>query len=274
MNKREKKEKRIYEKQKKISELKNEWYKKKNIYEDIKVEEKSIGFIILRKVIDFNTSRYWKKCYECIRLYYPDNFIIIIDDNSEYNFIDKNYESNLIKTKIINSEYHNRGEILPYYYYLHNKLFDIAVIIHDSVFINSEINFYTKTYKLLWDFDHQWDCPDKEIEIMNKLKNSEELIKFYSNKILWNGCFGGMSAIAYDYLKYLDSIYDIKILLQHIYNRSQRMCFERIIACILIKNAKGQCLFGNINKYYNDKKFDEIKFLSEDLPIIKIWTGR
>jgi hypothetical protein len=262
--------------QNKISEMRKElqleFYKKESIID----KEATIGFIILRKVIDFNTSRYWKKSYDCIRKYYPENMIIIIDDNSDYKFIDINYQNNLNNIKIINSEYPNRGEVLPYYYYLHNKFFDIAVIIHDSVFINNYIDFYTNSYKLLWEFEHNWDCPDEEIKIINELKNSNDLIIFYNKKNLWKGCFGGMSVIKHDYLKYLDSFYDIKILLKHIDNREKRMCFERIIACILQLHDEKECLFGNITNFYNkyfNINFDEIESFSH-LPIIKIWTGR
>jgi hypothetical protein len=55
----------------------------------------------------------------------------------------------LYKTTIINSEYHGRGELLPYYYYLQNKFVDKAVIIHDSVFINKYIHLDVDDYKLL-----------------------------------------------------------------------------------------------------------------------------
>jgi hypothetical protein len=93
---------------------------------------KTFGFIILRHVKDDITNTYWLRCYNCIRKYYPENMIIIIDDNSNYDYITN---IDLYKTKIIKSEYHGRGELLPYYYYLHNKFFDKAIILHDSMFI-------------------------------------------------------------------------------------------------------------------------------------------
>lgn len=77
-----------------------------------------IGFIILRHVNNDLTNKYWIHCYNCIRKHYQENHILIIDDNSNYNFITN---KELYKTTIINSEYHQRGELLPYYYYLHNK---------------------------------------------------------------------------------------------------------------------------------------------------------
>ena len=41
----------------------------------------TLGFIVLRHVTSLDTDRYWKLCYERIRQYYPENEIIIIDDN-------------------------------------------------------------------------------------------------------------------------------------------------------------------------------------------------
>jgi len=233
----------------------------------------NIGFIILRHVNNTFTDKYWKVSYKAIRKNYPENNIMIIDDNSNYNFVDTHYEKTLYKTQIINSEYHKRGELLPYYYYLHNKFADIAVIIHDSVFINKHIDFNVNKYKLLWEFEHNtWDNTNDEIKLLQYLNNSNELLDFYNKKNLWKGCFGAMSIITHDFLHEINNKYDLSKLLPHITNRSDRMCFERIIACILQKNSKKECLLGNIHKYckwgvnpYNmDKK----------LPVIKVWTGR
>jgi hypothetical protein len=115
----------------------------------------TIGFIILRHVNSNITNKYWIKCYDCIRKYYPENTIMIIDDNSDYNFITN---KELYNTHIIQSEYPKRGELLPYYYYIHNKLFDKAVFIHDSVFINKYMDFSKiDKYQILWGFEHIWD---------------------------------------------------------------------------------------------------------------------
>ena len=88
---------------------------------------KDFGFIMLRHVKSEITNKYWIYCYNCIRQYYPENKILIIDDNSDYSFIT---DEKLYKTTIINSdrEHLEKGEFLPYYYYLHNKLFDRAAM--------------------------------------------------------------------------------------------------------------------------------------------------
>jgi hypothetical protein len=230
-----------------------------------------LGFIVLRHVNSSLTNKYWNHCYYCIRKYYPEDLILIIDDNSNNEYIKS--EHVLYKTTIINSEYHGRGEVLPYYYYLHNKLFDVAVIIHDSVFINKHIDFSVYKYKILWDFEHYWDQIEDETRMIDVF-NDLELKNFYENKSIWKGCFGGMSIITHDYLTYVNNKYDISKLLDCILNRYNRMSFERVIACLLQINGTKGSLLGNIHKYCHvGKSFDEIEEYIH-LPIIKIWTRR
>jgi hypothetical protein len=231
-----------------------------------------IGFIILRHVHNTITNKYWIKCVNSIRQHYPENNILIIDDNSNYEYIT---EETLYKTTIINSEYPKRGELLPYYYYLHTKLFDIAVIIHDSVFINTyiDIDMSVDKYKLIWDFTHDWDQTDDEITMINVF-NDLELTNFYKNKNLWTGCFGGMSIITHDYLSYINNKYDISKLLDYVLNRHNRRSFERVIACLLQKEGNQQTLLGDIHKYCKwGIRFNEIDNYKH-LPFIKCWSGR
>ena len=231
---------------------------------------KTIGFIMLRHVNNELTNKYWIKCVNSIRQYYPENNILIIDDNSNYEYIT---EQPLYKTTIINSEYPNRGELLPYYYYLHNKLFDIAVIIHDSVFINKYIDMSVHKYKLLWEFEHDWDQIEDEIRMINVF-NDLELKAFYDTKNLWKGCFGCMSIITHDYLTHINNKYDISKLLDCVLNRYNRSSFERVIGCLLQKEGKKETLLGDIHNYCNwGIHFNEIDKY-ENLPIIKCWTGR
>jgi hypothetical protein len=230
----------------------------------------SFGFIILRHVNNELTNKYWIKCVNSIRQYYPENNILIIDDNSNYEYIT---EETLYKTTIINSEYPKRGELLPYYYYLQNKLFNTAVIIHDSVFINKYINMSVDKYKLLWDFTHNWDQIEDETRMINVF-NDLELKEFYENKNLWTGCFGCMSIITHDYLTYINNKYDISKLLDCVLNRNNRSSFERVIACLLQKEGNKEILLGNIHNYCKwGVTFDEIDNYSH-LPLIKCWTGR
>jgi hypothetical protein len=236
---------------------------------------KKLGFILLRCVKSAKVSKYWKISYRSIRKFHPDCTILLIDDNSDYNLIDKEYEKTLINTKIINSELKGRGEHLPYYYYIQNKLFENAIIIHDSVFINCKINIKTcNAYIKLWDFGHEWDQPHDEINLIKSLNNHETILDFYKRKNLWRGCFGAMCIINYNFLYKLHMQYDFKNLLQNIKTRYNRKSFERVIGCILNFNSKNACLFKDIHNYcrYGTtfEDLDSVKML----PIIKIWCGR
>ena len=224
---------------------------------------------MLRHVSNTKHNIAWQYSYDCIRQFYPENLILIIDDNSNTTYITA---KELYKTTIINSEYHERGELLLYYYYLKNKLFDIAVLIHDSVFINTYIDFTVDKYKIMWDFDHHWDQLEDETRIIN-LFNDPELLTFYKNKSLWQGCFCGMSIITHDFLTFINDKYNFDILLNAILNRYNRSSFERIIGCLLCKNYSTETLLGNIHKYCKwEITFDEKEHYH--LPIIKVWNDK
>lgn len=230
----------------------------------------SFGFIILRHVNNEETNKYWIHSYNCIRKFYPENKILIIDDNSTYKFITN---EKLYNTVIIQSEYPKRGELLPYYYYLHNKLFDSAIIIHDTVFINKNIDISVKKYKLLWVFEHTWDQIDDETKMIS-IFNDLELKEFYENKNLWKGCFGCMSIITHDYLVFINNKYNISKLLDCVLNRYNRQSFERVIGCLLQKHCEKETLLGDIHKYCNWGVNFNNKHNYNHLPIIKVWAGR
>ena len=142
-----------------------------------------LGFIILRHVNSEISNNYWIICYNQIRKFYPTNKILLIDDNSNYDLISKDIELTMTNTTIIQSEYKGKGEILPSYYYLSNKLFDIAVVIHDSVFIQRYTDFGTDN-RFIWEFEHHWDNIQDETKMMSVLNNHEELHEYYNNKSL------------------------------------------------------------------------------------------
>jgi hypothetical protein len=235
-------------------------------------KSKTIGFIMLRHVNNEESNKYWQHSYDCIRQFYPENIIMIIDDISNKDYITT---KEIYNTVIIKSEYPQRGELLPYYYYFKNKLFDIAVIIHDSVFINKYIDFNIDKYKIIWDFEHHWDQITDETRIM-QLFNDPDLLSFYENKSLWKGCFGGMSVITHDFLSFINKKYDlINILINVILNKYNRCSFERVLGCILTKEENADTFFGNIHNYCGwgggfSEKDQQYKYL----PIIKTWSGR
>ena len=246
----------------------------------LKVINDSFGFIILRCVTSETTNKYWQECYKCIRKYY-NNKIIIIDDNSDKDFLNDG-DIHLTNCYIENSEFHSRGEILPYYYFYKNHYFEKAIIIQDSVFINKYINFNNKddSIKFIWHFTHDWDNEEEDKKYFKYLSNSDILKKFYNTKNMWEGCFGCQSIIKYDFLKKIVEKYNMFELLDYIDNREKRMSFERIFGLIcniedkeLINNIS---LFGKIHHYIH-WGFTYEKYLNEDIDryeLIKVWTGR
>ena len=229
---------------------------KKNIT-DIDVYKNSFGFIILRHVNSNKTNEYWQESYRCIRKLYPNNKIIIIDDNSNYSFIDN--EDFLINCTIIKSEFPKRGELLPYIYFYKNKFFDTAIIIHDSVFIQNYIDFTNyNNVKFLWDFEQKtWDDVAYIKFLISKLNYSDKILEIYDNED-WKGCFGVMSVISYDFLKNIIEKYNMLNLIDCITEHNHRCCLERVFAIICYaENFTNESFFNKINK-----------------DIIKVWTGR
>jgi hypothetical protein len=247
----------------------------------IKAKEKTVGFIILRHVNSANTNLYWNHSYDCIRKFYPENHILIIDDNSNKIFLN---ERHMYNTTIINSAYPGRGELLPYYYFLYNKLFDIAVIIHDSVFFNRYIHITTEDYKIIWDFNNKYIHNATDVRAMISLFNDKELCSFFEERKnqVFRGCFGGMVIITHDYLQLINNKYNLSLLLEHIKTRSNRMSFERVLGCILQKQKKRPPLLGDVFKYFSlinwDRDIKKYTFENiatyNNLPIVKIWSGR
>lgn len=246
----------------------------------------SLGFIILRHVNSEQTGKLWIECYDSIRKFYPLNKILIVDDFSNYEFIDTT--KILSNTLIINSEFKGRGELLPYYYYFHNKLFDRAVIIHDSVFIQQYIDF-GKENKFLWSFEHHWDHLYDHNPIIEVLNNKQLVKEVFNNKHEWEGCFGVMSVLSHEFLCIIETHFRLFNIINYIQSREDRMKLERIFAILFtlsnkLHNTETKSLFGNIHIYSNN--FGEfggetyesykIKQVTNNVnrPIVKVWSGR
>ena len=234
------------------------------------------GFIILRHVNSEQTNKYWITCYDKIREFYPENKIILVDDNSNYDYISKEKEDLLTNTTIIKSEFKGRGEILPYYYYLKNKLFDIAFVIHDSVFIQKHIDFGTEK-RFIWEFEHHWDNLYDQTRLINLLKNNGEVLHLYNNNSLWKGCFGVMSIVKHDFLLTLEDKFNFTNLVNHISCRYDRMSLERVFAVLFtLENSNKPSFLGNIHNYCRwDQTYQQyIDGQIHDSPLVKVWSSR
>ena len=95
--------------------MSNELYVKYNIA----FMSSDFGFIMTRHVTNKTTDKYWLECYRCIRAFYPDTMIVIIDDSSDYSYVSDEISNGKIMTNIIviQSKYKKKGELLPYVYF-------------------------------------------------------------------------------------------------------------------------------------------------------------
>ena len=252
----------------------------------------SYGFIITRHVNSENTNKYWNNCVKLLRKLYPLTQIVIIDDNSNPQFLKA--ESDYTNIQIINSEFKGRGELLPYYYYLKNKFFENAIIIHDSVFFHKRINFdLLRNIKVLplWFFHADKENVDNTYNVSNVLTNKYEIqnktslndVVLGMKHLKWYGCFGCQSYINHDFLLSIEKKYNISRMIHTVHNRKDRCCLERIMGSIFFTEYKTlinkKSLFGNIMKYqkwgysYNDYQNDLKKGTIPKF-IVKVWTGR
>ena len=272
------------------------------------------GFIMLRHMNSEQSAKYWAECYTRIRRFYPETPIVIIDDNSGPEYLDaiKDKEAALHNCTIVRTIFHKRGELLPYYCYTMYNWFDNALIIHDSVFINSYIDFETNATSdkmsehgciFMWHFGRAAmnDNRTHDIALINKMIRGSELMKVYVSPVLWTaGCFGVMSLIRRSFLLEMNEIYDFSGLIPHITTRQARMALERAFACMVFdvrlrrerrhqsenKNKIIQpqptvsvSIFGNIHAYcewgYSYSQYiSNYNNYATLLPVIKVWSGR
>jgi hypothetical protein len=263
-------------------------------------DNRNFGFIIIRHVNSEVTNNYWNSCVINIRRFYPLKKIVVIDDNSNQDFLKQKYEYKNIE--YINSEFPGRGELLPYYYFFKNHFFDNAIIIHDSIFIQKRINFESlikKQIKVipLWHFTcEKNENSNNTLRLISVLNNGYEIYNTFTvdksfetmmdrkNKNIWSGCFGIQSFINRDFLIGLRNKYHLFNLLNVVQCRLDRCCLERIIGMIFyteyIKHLKIPSLFGDIKTYFEwgytyNQYIEDIKNKKiPNIPFVKVWTGR
>lgn len=249
------------------------------------------GFIISRHVNSEKTNNYWNHSVKLIRSLYPNIQIVIIDDNSNYDYVKKHFDYKNVE--VIQSEFPGRGELLPYYYFLKHKFFKNAVIIHDSVFLHSRIKFEKLNginVLPLWHFNSDKENIENTKKILKKLKNYGLIDdKLCNNNVIgmphdkWYGCFGVQSYINLKFLERIEQKYRISRLTNAVYCRKDRCCLERIFGCIFFTECQNivnqKSLFGDIMKYQRwgysyDEYMDNLKKGTVPKPAVKIWTGR
>ena len=169
------------------------------------------GFIITRHVNSEQTNKYWNQSVKLIRRIYPLRQIVIIDDNSNPEFVKAEFDYQNLT--IIQSEYHKRGELLPFYYYLKYKWFPKAVIIHDSLFIHKKIHFEKFSLPVMPLWHHVYDKENihniRRIAsslkhnrmLLHKINEPDKLMFGLDGSTKFNLCFGCQCFIQLSFLE-------------------------------------------------------------------------
>lgn len=257
----------------------------------------SFGFIITRCVNSEKTNKYWNQSVKLLRHLYPRKQIIIIDDNSNPEFIKADFEYQNVN--IIQSEYPGSGELLPYVYFLKNpSWFDNAVILHDSAFVHKKIAFDKVKEPILpfWHFSYDKENVHNILRICSGLKNNYRLMQLLSqnnhalgvNMNIYNTdnfvcCFGMQAYIKHSFLSSLEEKYGISNLVHFVKTRTDRCAMERIIGLLFCLEHQPlvhyKSLLGNIQVtgnwgYTYDQYEEQFKNKKVNKMIVKVWTGR
>jgi hypothetical protein len=240
-------------------------------------EEKSFSFFLTSHVNSEETNQYWIEAYNCIRKFYKEEYIFIIQDNCDMSFFSIPYP--LHNCVFIESEFPGRGEILAYYYFFKIRKTPIAIILHDSSFIQSKLSLtYTKTIDYLWDFTLFHHKEDEERMLLSSLKEQNKLFHIYDN-VKWKGCFGLQSVVNLSFIDELVKTYDLFNLLNHVQGRSLRCAMERVFSIICISHdatiLKKHAIYGDISSMGWGRTFSSYREKKRDPgEILKVWTGR
>lgn len=260
----------------------------------------SFGFIIARHVNSHLTNLYWNQNVKLLNTFYPEHPIVIIDDNSNYDYVHATEKHTNVQ--VVQSEFPKRGELLPYYYLLKDKYFERAIIIHDSVFFHQRIPFEKLTEMSvvpLWHFTADTQNLRNTERIARSLNNSLPLIKrldipsIYSPTTVvlspptkepsWVGCFGVQAYIQLSFLEELERKHSITQLIHTVKSRADRSCLERIMGCLFSmefgNGKRPPSILGHIMTYsrwgYSYEEYaNDVKRRNIRHPVVKVWTGR
>ena len=239
------------------------------------------GFIILRHVNSTETNEYWKRCYTQIRKFY-ENPVLIIDDGSNPDFLIEDIELSRCEV-IYNKENKGAGEILPYYYLLTHKPFEVAIILHDSVFLHQPVSFElreSEPIRFLWSIPHHWNFNIRKPleQILHGMPHAMHLLISFCDQN-WCGGFGAMSVVRWTFVDRMQQDHRIFDQLPMITTREHRSAWERLIGVLAyqyLPSKEDTSLFQDIYRYmhvgFTYKNY--CAGIYDHLPIVKVWTGR
>jgi len=246
--------------------------------------ENAVGFIVTRCVKKPEHNVLYNDCYKAIRKFHPDLKIVFIDDNSDKNILE---ETPMENVEIIQSEYPAAGEFLPYYYLITRKLFKKAIIIQDSIIINTRIQ-YENVVDFMFFYHSNSSIPQPKFmnELFDATKIPNELKNFINTTSAPKLCWGSIMVIDQNFLQEIEDKMGITNWKNIINNRDYRIGLESAIAgvCTYMRPDKNQySLFGDIEeKYKKDNQGFGVYVLSSYLKnknliddvIIKIYNER
>lgn len=197
-----------------------------------------------------------KYCIKSIRKFYPNNKIIIINDFSLID-ISKPFTNDL-NVNIVMSTQKGAADISTYEYFYNNKLFDIAVIMQDSMFFENKVETLDQIEKVLplWhatNHRREWDTtivPKTQIADMfkneitthsehiithiKKILGDTEFTKYalnlYKQKERWSVTFGPSVIISHNFLTELQEKTNILSLFTQLYTNWQRRIAESVFS--------------------------------------------
>jgi hypothetical protein len=240
----------------------------------------TLGFIIIRHVSSKISDYYWKECYTCIRRFY-NHPILIVDDSSHSSFLNENIHLTNC-TVIYDKEHKGVGELLAYYYFHLLKPFDTAIILHDSMFIQSAISFdLQEPARLLWTIPHyfDYDIITPIHSLILALPESDSLLQLYEDKTKWNGTFGVTMVVKWKSLDEINKRYQLfERLFPKIVTRDIRSAVERVLSLLFSHHfSMPLSSYYGIIHHYIKWGITYTEYLTNDYgsyPIMKVWTGR
>jgi hypothetical protein len=236
-----------------------------------------LGFVFNRNAVSTDTANYWIECYTCIRKFWPEAPVMIVDSFSDPNYVK---EIPLTNCTIVRSEFDGAGYLASYYYFHKLKPFDKAVIIHDSIFIQKAIDFdAVESVKYIWHFTSTLkENYDIEKQMISRLENAEQLDSIYEDTTQWHSCFGCTSIVTWEFINKVKNIFS---LVECTKTATDRMCLERVMAVVFTAEepslARDPSVLGPMESYIRiGMTWHEYisQYKNCDTPAIKIWTKR
>ena len=196
-----------------------------------------------------------KYCIKSIRNFYPTNKIIIINDFSLID-ISKPFINDL-NINIIMSTQKGAADTSAYEYFYNNKVFDTAVIMHDSMFFENKVEidkienilplWHATNHRKEWDttkvprtqipdiFKNEVTTHSEHIIIhIKRILGDTEFTKYaldlYKQKERWSVTFGPSVIISHNFLTELQEKTNILSLFKQLYTNWQRRIAESVLS--------------------------------------------